>query len=57
MDENRWNEAIDNARFMFDEYKKIPAGIFGAIHIAGAIERYDRGERTLELLEDLESIE
>lgn len=53
----RWNAAIDNARFMLEEYKKIPAGIFGATMIASAIARYDSGERTNELLEELEGIE
>lgn len=56
MDE-RWKTAIGNAEIMFEEYKKIPTGIFGAISIACVIDRYKSGERTKELLEELESIE
>lgn len=57
MEEERWSEAIDNARFMLGEYKKIPYGAFGAMNIANMIARYDRGERTEELLEELEAIQ
>ncbi len=53
----RWDDAIKNARFMLEEYKKIPAGAFGAMHIASTIVRYDSGDRSNELLEELESIE
>lgn len=55
--ETRWDEAINNARFMLEEYKKIPVGGLGGIIIAQAIARYENGERTTELLEELESIE
>ncbi|WP_178381953.1 hypothetical protein [Paenibacillus sp. P32E] len=57
MEQVRWTSAIDNARFMLEEYKKIPVGIFGAMNIANVIARYDRGERTQDLLEELEAIE
>lgn len=56
-DENRWDDAINNAKFMLEEYKNIPAGAFGAINIANAIGRYENGERTEELLNELESIQ
>ncbi len=52
----RWEEAIANARYFLDEYRKIPTGMFGAIFIATAITRYENGERTQELLEELEGI-
>jgi hypothetical protein len=55
--DERWKSAIENARFMLEEYKKIPNGIFGAMNIANIIARYDSGERTKELLEELEGIE
>lgn len=54
--QERWDEAIKNARFMMGEYKQIPTGMFGATTIALAISRYENGERTNELLEELESI-
>ncbi|MEK3673549.1 hypothetical protein [Paenibacillus sp. FSL R10-2771] len=57
MEEERWSTAIDNARFMLEEYKKIPYGAFGAMNIANVIARYDRGERTEDLLEELEAIQ
>ncbi|WP_199614676.1 hypothetical protein [Paenibacillus alkalitolerans] len=53
----RWEDAIENARFMLEEYKKIPTGAFGATLIAQAITRYENGERTQELLEELEGIQ
>lgn len=55
--DSRWDAAIKNARFMLEEYKQIPVGVFGAIGIAQTIDRYDRGERTPELLSDLEAIQ
>lgn len=54
--DDRWDKAIENARFMLEEYKHIPSGIFGATAISLAISRYDNGERTSELLDELESI-
>jgi hypothetical protein len=53
----RWEDAIANAKFMLEEYKKIPTGGFGAITITQTIIRYENGERTDELLEELEGIE
>lgn len=53
----RWSDAIENARFMLEEYRKIPSGIFGAMNIANTIARYENGERTEYLLEELESIQ
>lgn len=55
--DKRWNAAIENARFMLNEYKQIPAGAFGAMNIAQTIARYESGERSLELLEELEGIQ
>ena len=55
--QEKWDEAIENARFMLDEYKKIPTGMFGAMNISATIARYDQGERTTELYEELEGIE
>lgn len=52
----RWDIAVENAKFMLEEYKKIPTGVFGAVWIAQAIARYEKGERTVELLEELEQI-
>lgn len=56
LDEGRWFEAIAIARYMLEEYKKIPTGAFGAMGISTLITRYENGERTIELLEELESI-
>lgn len=53
----RWEDAIANAKFMLEEYKKIPSGGFGAITITQTIIRYENGERTDELLEELEGIQ
>jgi hypothetical protein len=56
MTEERWQRAVENARFMIEEYRKIPMGMIGATFIAYAISRYESGERTHDLLEELESI-
>ncbi|MFC5649847.1 hypothetical protein ACFPYJ_12080 [Paenibacillus solisilvae] len=45
MEEPRWKDTVYNARFMLEEYKKVPLGIFGAINKANLIARYDSGER------------
>lgn len=55
--DEQWDSVMENARFMLIEYKKIPNGMFGAINIANAINRYENGERTKELYEELESIQ
>ncbi|GKU76859.1 hypothetical protein [Paenibacillus sp. L3-i20] len=55
--EERWTAAVNNANFMLKEYQNIPTGTFGAITIAQTISRYENGERTKELLDDLEAIE
>ncbi|CAM4098788.1 hypothetical protein PAAL109150_09840 [Paenibacillus alkaliterrae] len=55
--QEQWHAVMDNAKFMLEEYKKIPTGMFGAINIANAISRYENGERTKELYEELKSIE
>ena len=55
--EERWDEAIEYARIMLEEYKQIPTGAFGAMFISTLITRYENGERTDELLADLESVE
>lgn len=57
MSEERWEEAVKHARTMLEIYKEIPTGIFGATLIAKAITRYEDGEKTNELLEELESFE
>jgi len=55
-DQERWENAITHAREMLEIYKNIPAGSFGAMSIASDISRYDRGDRDLSLLGDLEGI-
>lgn len=57
IDETRWENAIDNAKQMLELYRAIPTGIFGVAAISNCIERYNNGERTTELLEELENIQ
>lgn len=57
MDEARWQAAISRAQEYLEIYKSIPTGIFGATIIAHNISRYENGERTPELLDELENIE
>lgn len=57
-EKERWEKAIEYAREMLSEYRSIgPAGIFGCCFISESIRRYEDGERSQELLEELESIE
>lgn len=55
-DQTRWDKAITHARGMVAIYKGIPTGIFGATMIGMDIEKFDRGDRSPELLEALEGI-
>lgn len=55
--DTRWTEAINEARYMLVEYTKIPTGMFGANEISILIFRYENGDRTMELLEELEGIQ
>lgn len=62
MDEERWQKAIEHAREMLELYKKIPTGIFGALHyikmmIRQSISLYGAGDRSEALLEALEGIQ
>ncbi|MVP00362.1 hypothetical protein [Paenibacillus lutrae] len=54
--EARWDKAIEHARYMLKEYLNIPTGVFGATYISIVIQRYESGERTEELLKELEEI-
>lgn len=56
MTDERWDAAIEHAREYLKIYREIPTGVFGAILIQADISRYERGERTIELLEVLEGI-
>lgn len=53
----RWRAAIDHARYMLKVYYNVPLGIFAALNIQNAIDRYERGQRTQELLAELEGFE
>lgn len=56
--EERWKAAIDNAIFFEKAYKETPMGHLALnIVIRPAIARYEAGERSEDLLEELESIE
>ena len=55
--EERWRIAIERAREALAIYRSIgPVGYFGATMISLDIQRYDDGERTDDLLEELEGI-
>ena len=56
MTDERWQKAINHAREMLEEYKKIPTGIFGALTIQEDIRLYENGDRSEALLESLEDI-
>lgn len=56
MTDERWDAAITHAREHREMYLEVPNGMFGAILIQADIYRYERGERTIELLEKLEGI-
>jgi len=55
--QEQWDEAVKDAKEVLEMYKEIPSGIFGAMNISEVLARYDRGERTKELYEDLKSIQ
>jgi hypothetical protein len=55
--EERWQQAIEHAREYLGYYKEIgPTGMFGATIIAHNISRYENGERSQDLLDELEGI-
>lgn len=57
VDERRWRDAYEHALLARKEYSAIPMGALALnLVIMPAIRRYETGERTQELLEDLESI-
>jgi len=56
MTEERWQKAINHAREMLEEYKKIPAGALAAMMIQEDICLYENGDRSEALLESLEDI-
>lgn len=56
-DDVRWQAAYDHAVLARKEYSAIPTGGLAlALVINPAIKRYESGERSEELLDDLESI-
>jgi len=57
MTDERWQKAIENARFMLEVYKETPMGMFGALAISQDIQLYEAGDRSEALLESLEGIE
>lgn len=57
MEEKRWEDAIARAKEYLEIYKSVPMGMFGATIIAHNISRYENGERSPELLSELEGIE
>jgi hypothetical protein len=59
MDQAKWDAAIAHAREYHQIYLDLPvrSGFFGAPMIGGLIRRYEGGERTKELLEELEGVE
>lgn len=55
--DERWKAAIEHAELYLDLYKKEPMGVFGAMNISNAISRYEDGDRSERLLEELEQIQ
>lgn len=56
--EEMWNAAINHARLFYKEYLLLGSvGVFGAITISTVIQRYESGERTNYLYNDLIEIE
>jgi hypothetical protein len=54
----RWEKAYERAKEYLGYYKDIgPAGIIGAMIICQKIQRYEAGDRSEALLEELEAIE
>jgi len=51
-----WEYEINRAKEMLEVYKSIPTGLFGATIISQSIERYENGERTEDLYENLKNI-
>ena len=55
--EERFKAAYERAKEYLELYKKTPMGMFGASHIASSMSLYEDGDRSIQLLETLESIE
>ncbi|MDY8023364.1 hypothetical protein [Paenibacillus polymyxa] len=55
--QQQWSEAVRHAKYYLGLYKEIPTGFFGAAFINRMIIRYEAGERTKELYQDMMDVE
>lgn len=55
--QEQWDYVVDVAKFMLDEYKKIPTGAFGAMNIELMVNRYENGERSHELYDEMNGLD
>ncbi|MBE7897172.1 hypothetical protein G7L40_00410 [Paenibacillus polymyxa] len=55
--QEQWDQAIEHAEYYRELYKEIPTGIFGLHFLNIMIQRYESGERTVELYEDMMDVE